>query len=138
MSKRKSCKAKHSSRKHIIENKIASNIDDLDEFEEFRATILPGIRSMLAKGCNAKEILEKYKPLVAARLLNTALVADSQHSTTAIKEVLDRVDGKVTTTLDLTHKYDKLKEDQLDALINSKLQNKTIVVDPSDPDESPA
>ena len=104
---------------------MVRNIDDLTEFEEFRAVVLPQIRSALQKGMSAKDILEKFKPYAVARLVNTALIGEANVSLSAAREVLDRTEGKVTTTLDLKHKYAGLSDEALDALLHSKLQKQS-------------
>lgn len=125
MGKRKSGQPKFERQRRSLENIMARNIDDLADYDEYRATIVPQVRKMLQAGATSKEILEKFKPYVTARLVNTALIGEPGFAISAAKEVLDRVDGKVTTTLDLKHKYDSLSEEQLDAIINSKLQKQS-------------
>lgn len=105
---------------------MCQNLDDLAEFAEFRAVVLPQIRQALHKGMSAKEILEKFKPYAVARLVNTALIGEAGTALTAAKEMLDRTDGKVTTTLDLQHKYAGLSDEALDALLQSKLQKQNL------------
>lgn len=99
-------------------------LDDLAEFKEFKKSLLPALRADLAKGTPAKDILEKMKSLAAARLGHIIMSEkDSGKALSAIKDVLDRTEGKAKETVVTTHKFQNMKESELDALLKSKLSS---------------
>lgn len=105
------------------EHKMAQAIDDLAEFEEFKQSLLPALRADLRKGTPAKEILEKVKGLAAARLGTiVATEIDSSKALAAIKDLLDRTEGRAVERSVTTHKFEKLKDAELDALLESRLK----------------
>lgn len=109
------------------ENKrMAQVIDDLREFDEFRTGLLKKIQAMLKDGKTSEEILEFGKAMAAARVVTTVAVEkDSQKALAAAKDVLDRTQGKAKERTEVEHKFSKLPEDQLDAMLLSKLKEVT-------------
>jgi hypothetical protein len=100
------------------EQHVARVIDELAEFDEFKATVLPKLRQMIKGNAPSKEILEAGRALVAARLATIAATEpDAKTALAAAKELLDRTDGKVTERREVEHKMAKLKDDELDALV---------------------
>lgn len=105
------------------DNYMAKAIDQLAEFEEFKARILPAIQKDLKAGLSAKEIREKYAAMVQARLVTDALATEDAGKAAAIgKDVLDRVEGKATEKREVTHRYADLKEDEIDAILRSEME----------------
>lgn len=102
------------------QNKIASLVDDLAEFEEFRGTILRTIRQDLKDGMTAEELRNKYAALVQARVITEAVSDESARALTAAKDVLDRAHGKATEKKEITHRLQDLSDTELDALIMSE------------------
>lgn len=103
-------------------NKMARNLDALAEFEQFQADVLPALRKDLAAGMSAEALYKKYQSMAAAR--NITIAATSQNEGTAlaaIKDILDRAGGKAKERSEVTHKMQNVPDDQLDALIMSKL-----------------
>lgn len=106
----------------------ASRLDDLAEFEEFRAVLLPKIRGDLEKGLGAEEILKKYQSYVAARLVSIALGdADSTQAQSAAKDILNRIQGKPTENKKVEHKFEKLDDKELDAILATELDDLKVV-----------
>jgi hypothetical protein len=106
------------------EHRVAQIIDDLAEFEEFRTTVLPELRRLIKTGAPSKEILERGRALVAARLVTIAAIdPDSKTALAAAKELLDRVDGKVVEKKEVKHAMANLKDEELDALVLTALDN---------------
>lgn len=98
-------------------------VDDIAEFEEFKASLLPVLRADLRKGTPAKDILEKLQALSAARLGHIVMTEkDSAKAMSAIKDILDRTGGKAKETVETTHKFSKLKDAELDALLKSRIE----------------
>jgi hypothetical protein len=100
----------------------ARTLDDLAEFEEFREMFMPAIREALLKGCSSEQILAKFKPVMAARLVQLGVAGSESAALGAIKELLDRTDGKAIQKQEHTHRLAKLPDSELDAVLTSKLQ----------------
>jgi hypothetical protein len=104
-------------------NQMAKTIDDIAEFEDFRATLLPALRADLKNGISAKDIIEKYKAIAAARTVMIAMTeADSGKALAASKDILDRGDGRAKETVTHKHQLQDLPDNQLEALLNTELQ----------------
>lgn len=110
------------SRARSVQNKMAETLDDLAEFEQFREEILKRVRKDIIKGLTADEIRQKYAAMAAGRVLTIALTEeDSTKALAALKDVQDRAEGKAKERQEVTHKYDKVADDQLDAILMAKL-----------------
>lgn len=97
-------------------------IDDLASHEEFKKTILPVLQAEVANGTPAEELAARFQTHAVARLITIILTeTDSGKSLAAVRELLDRVQGKPVQKSEQTHKFEKLKEEELDALLASKL-----------------
>lgn len=107
---------------HSMQEGQARSLDALAEFETFREMFAPEIRRDLMRGATEKEILEKYKPLVAARMVQTAVAGDAKNAIAAGREVYNRTEGTPAAKLDITHKMERLKDEELDALLESELK----------------
>ena len=116
-------KARVAARLGAAEKHAVITSDLIDEFAQFREEILPAIRQDLKRGMSAKAIRQKYLALAAARQVSIALDPKTQEGTAlaAIKDVSDRVEGKAKETQEITHKMKEVSDDQLDAMILSKL-----------------
>lgn len=99
-------------------------LDDLADFEDFQNTILPRLRKLLATGtATPEQIYRECGDIVAARAVSLAIKEqDTGKALAAIKEVLDRGHGKATEKVELTHKYQNLKEQELDSLLQSEMK----------------
>ncbi len=99
-------------------------IDEVREFQQFKADLLPILRKDVLQGTPAKDILEKVKSIAAARLgLIAASAIDQRTALNAIAEILNRTDGKPKESLTTTHKFAKLKDEELDALLTSRFKD---------------
>lgn len=111
---------------------MTKNLDALAEFEEFKESLLPVLQADLRKKTPAKEILEKLKTLAAVRLGHIVMTeVESNKALSAIKDILDRTDGRAVERSETTHKFEKLKDEELDSLLQSRLKE----VSESDEDE---
>jgi hypothetical protein len=109
---------------HKQENEAIKLADSLNEFEKFRELLPAQLRKDLLAGLTAKQIYKKYAPMAAARAVAVALSeADSAKALSAAKEVMDQAEGKVTVRTEVTHKMDGMPEEQLDALIRSRMSS---------------
>jgi hypothetical protein len=101
---------------------IEERLDDLAVFEELRADLIPFLRKAIESNASPEEILEKGRAAVFARLLSIAVLEPSSNSTlAAIKEYIDRDRGKATDKKEITHRLGKLPDEEVDALLLSKL-----------------
>jgi hypothetical protein len=97
-------------------------LDQLAEFEEFKAVVLPQLQELLTAGATSKEMRERLAPLMTARVISIALTEqDSNKALAAIKDQLDRQEGKAKERTETTHKFEHTKEEELDAILLSKL-----------------
>lgn len=106
---------------HSMQVGQARSLDALAEFETFREMYAPEIRRDLMNGLTDKQILEKYKPLVAARMVQTAVAGDAKDAISAGREIYNRLEGTPAAKVDITHKLERLKDNELDALLESEL-----------------
>ena len=119
--KKSSVRAKNHNRKNPRVDDIAA---DLEEFERFRAEILQQLRADLDAGLSAHEIYNKYANLAAARGITIALSdTDSGKALAAVKEILDRSQGKPTEKKEVKHQFEELPDEELDAVLQSELQD---------------
>lgn len=121
-------KAALSTATNAMQEGQARSLDALTEFETFREMFLPEIRKALLEGLNEKQIMDKFKPIMAARLVQIGGTGSETAAIAAIKEIFDRRDGKPLQAVDHTHRLGKLPDKELDAVLLSKL-NKTKVID---------
>jgi len=99
------------------------SLDKLAAYERFQELIMPEVIRDLEAGLTADEIMKKYAHLAAAKLITTAVTGSEQRSTAAAREILDRAHGKPTEKKEVTHKLDKLPDEQLDALLLTELED---------------
>lgn len=101
---------------------MTTKLDLAAEFEKFRELMPDRLKKDLLDGMSAKQLYKKYAALAAARTIAISLSeADSAKALAASKEVMDQAEGKVTTRTEVTHKMGEVPEEQLDAIIMSKL-----------------
>ena len=100
------------------EDQAIEAIDDLAEFEAFKQEILPKIREQLAKGAATKDILNTARAVAVGRLaMIAALEGNPDTALRAIKELLERTDGKVSEKKEITHQLASMRDEELDALL---------------------
>lgn len=106
------------------EGRMAQALDDLAEFESFRVDILPKIQAMMKAGKPAEEIYAFSQSYAAARGVSIAMTSkDEKTALAAIKEILDRGVGKAADRLEVTTRYEKLSDEELEALLVSQEQD---------------
>jgi hypothetical protein len=99
-------------------------LDQLAAFDEFVATISPELRKDLQSGASAEDIYLKYTAYAAARGVSIAMTErDTSKALKAIQDILDRTKGKAVQRVEAKHKFEDLSEDQLDALLQSRLKD---------------
>jgi hypothetical protein len=92
---------------------------DAKIFQEYQAKVLRSIREDLLSGMTAEQIFKKYEAHAAAALVSS--MVNPQTVVAAAEKVLDRTQGKAVARTEQTHRYEKLKSEELDALLNSRL-----------------
>jgi phosphotransferase system HPr-like phosphotransfer protein len=106
---------------HGDQSRMAEALDDLADYEKFKAEILPKLRKMMRDGKSAEEIYSFSQSLLAARAVTIAASSpDEKVALQAIREVLDRGVGKAADRLEVTQRYEKLSTEELEALLKSQ------------------
>lgn len=138
MTQRKNRQAALSKASNAQQEGQARALDTLAEYAEFQDMFLPAIRKALLGGASSEQILAKFKPIVAARLVQLGVTATEGVALGAIRELLDRTEGKAVQKQEHTHRLAKLGEAELDAVLNTKLQKLgklTIDITPEEEEE---
>lgn len=103
---------------NTVEARAASDLDDIALFQDLQKTLIPELRKAIAAGKDTKTILEIGKAAALARLVSLAtLDTDSKTALSAIKEMLDRLEGKSTEKKEISHRLAKLADEEVDALL---------------------
>jgi hypothetical protein len=105
------------------QRKMAAVIDQLNDFKRFRADILPELKKALDGGASPKQIRQLVQSYITARVANIALTdEDSGRALAAAKDLLDREEGRAVERSEQVHKFEKLREEEIDALLTSRLK----------------
>lgn len=119
----------------LIQEEMARGLDELAAYDEFAGQLLPEIRKMLVEGATSEEILARYSPFAAARIVSIAATElDSGKALSAAKDVLDRVQGKAIERKQIAHKFANLSDTDLDAVLASAVED-LVDVTPGEDDE---
>jgi hypothetical protein len=111
-------------RSNTVENKMARSLDRLAQFERYEEEVGSILRDAIAKGLTAEQMRKhpKIQALMEARKISIALTdPDSSRALAAITDSTNRVEGKAVERKETTHRYEKLKDDELDSLVLSEL-----------------
>jgi hypothetical protein len=93
-------------------------IDQLTDFEDFRALLLPQLKQMIKDKRPTSEIIEAARPLLVAKLVSAAVLADDGGRAAQVAEkLLDRLEGKAVEKKEVSHRLGKLKDEELDAML---------------------
>lgn len=104
------------------EKAMASLVDDLIQFDEFKEKILPALREDLNSGKTPEALREKYLALLTARQITIGLrEIDSGKALAAIKDIQDRQEGKAVEKQEVVHRLEGLPDRELDALLQTKM-----------------
>jgi hypothetical protein len=104
------------------QNKLNGKIDD-QAFREYQAKVLRSIREDLLAGMTAEQIFKKYEAHAAAALVSSMI--NPQTVVAAAEKVLDRTQGRPVQKTENTHHMSKLKDEELNALLKSRLAEVT-------------
>jgi geranylgeranyl pyrophosphate synthase len=107
---------------HAVQTKVVSLLDDVIAFEEFQNSILPMLRADIKNAkLTAPDMYQKYQKLAAARGITFALrEQDATKAMGAIKDILDRTQGKPKESKEIEHRLGKLPDQELDSLLVSE------------------
>lgn len=115
----------------MSEQKRTELCEELSAFEEFKRDFLPAIKKDLTNKIGAKAILEKYKDIAAARKVMALTSENEEVAVRAAQQILDRTEGKAKESIALTHKYEALSDEELQAkLLSLERETNTIDVTP--------
>jgi hypothetical protein len=104
--------------------------DDLAEFEEFRREILPMLRKDIEAGMSAEDMYAKYQAHAAARGITIAMTAaDEGKALAAVKDILDRSQGRAIERKENVHRFDKLSDEELDAMLLTEMDEKDVILE---------
>lgn len=112
------------------ENYVNDFVDRINKFEEFQKDILPMLRADIANGTPPEELIKKYRTHLAARQVTIALTeVDANKALAAIKDLRDRDEGKAVNREEVTHKYENMREEEIESILLSKLKDNDISKD---------
>lgn len=106
------------------DKEMVESLDQLADFREFVQHVPKKLRNALLKGASAKDIYEQFSQDAAARAVLIAMTEkDASKALAAIKNIEDRVHGKPTEKRETTHRFDELPDEELDAILQSEMQD---------------
>lgn len=111
------------------QDEVATLIDNLTAFEDFTNSILPALRKDIKAGLTPEELRKKYAAIVQARTITTAITSDDGRAMTAAKDILDRSEGRPTEKKEITHRYAEMKDEELDAILQSEEEDLQHLID---------
>lgn len=108
---------------------MARSLDDLAEFDNLKATLLPKLRQMVAEGWSAERIRRELGPYIAARVAGIALFGNLKSASTlkAAQDTLDRLEGKAIQRIEQKTVYAQMSKKELAALCLQKLLDAKII-----------
>lgn len=116
MAKTKSRQKEYATRRM---NRLA---DKLAAVEDYHANVPAELRRLLENRATPDDILQFAASLAAARLVTELASSHAGTAMEAAKQILDRSQGKAVERIQQHHKFEKLDESQIDALLLSKLK----------------
>lgn len=103
-------------------------IDELAEFEEFKLSILKKLRRALVAGAKAEEIFMLVQAEAAARMATFALTElEPVKAMAAIKDILDRTQGKAIERKHITATYEDTSDEELDRLLKNEEEELAVI-----------
>lgn len=98
----------------------AIGLIDAKIFRDYQSKILKAVREDLLNGMSADQIFKKYEAHAAAALVSQMI--NPMTAVSAAEKVLDRTQGKPTQKTESTHRFEKLKDAELDSFLTSRLE----------------
>lgn len=104
--------------------RIEDQASELDLFYRWRDDLLPRLVELQKRGSSPEDILQAFSAEASARLVQIALSSpDQKLAMQALQDMLDRTEGKAVQRKEVTTKFDKLSDDELDALLATQMGN---------------
>jgi hypothetical protein len=120
-SSKKESAASHKRARAMETNRVRT-LDNLRLHDELFHGIIGPLKQDIANGMGALEIAKKYANLAQARTVTIALTEpDSSKALAAAKDIIDRSEGKAIERKQIAHALASASEQELDAVIASKL-----------------
>lgn len=107
--------------KNKTEDKLVRGLDQLAAYQNYRDNVSPYIQRALEEGWSHEKILASFTELAAAKLVQLALNGTGKEQMSALKELLDRTQGRPVEKLEVKGKLEQLSEKELDSLLMTKL-----------------
>lgn len=108
--------------KNTEESKRVQFLDQLAEYQSFIRDLPKELRNALLDGKPADAIYKKYENVAAVRAVQIMMTEpDSGKALAAVKDVLDRTQGKAIERKLVKHHLEELPDKELDAIIMSEL-----------------
>jgi GH24 family phage-related lysozyme (muramidase) len=104
---------------NVVEDQKINELDRLAQYEEFKNAISPKLQERVLKGASVEEMFSEFAAAVGAAMLTRAL-RDGDFK--AMQDVLNRAKGTPVQAKKVEHTYSEMSEEQLDALVESKIQ----------------
>lgn len=99
------------------------SIDQARKLMAFKESLPKYLLDDITGGLGPDEIMKKYEVAAVARLIHILnSEEDSTKALNAAREILDRVQGKPTQKQEVKHRYEKLKDDELDSVLDTLLE----------------
>jgi hypothetical protein len=115
-------RSKKQPRSNTTEHRMVRAIDELAEFEDFQQLVLPKLRKAVKEGWSAEKIYKEMSSLAAAKAVTHAMTAeDPAKALTAIKEILDRSQGKAVERREIKTKVEAMSDEELDSMLASEI-----------------
>ncbi len=106
-----------------VENRMVKALDDLAEFEDYKREVLPKLRAMMKEGKSSEELRKFAQSYLTARQITIGLTSeDEATSLRAIDALTHQNEGKPTERQEVEHRFAKLPDQELDALLESRLK----------------
>jgi hypothetical protein len=102
---------------------MANALDTRSLMNDISKEVLPVLAQAIRERWTKDQIRQHpvLSVLIAARQVSIAITdPDAGKALAAIKDLNDRTEGKAVERVEATHKYEKLKDEELDALLQSE------------------
>lgn len=106
------------------EHSIVQALDKMSLLDDVAEEIFPILRQAIKERWSREKVFSHpvIETLLAVRQASIAIKdADSSRAMAAIKDATDRKEGKAVERRETTHKLERMPDEQLDALLKSKL-----------------
>lgn len=105
---------------NTVDEDMARNLDLLAGYDSYSEQVAPILRKAVEERWSVERIYKEFSSFIAARAITIALKEeDSGKALSALKEVLDRSQGKATERVETTHRLEKMADEDLDRMLAS-------------------